>query len=306
MKKFSKFFTDNLALLVLSAGILGVMFPNSLAWIGAYIPFMLGVVMFGMGMTLAVEDFREVFRRPVEVLIGVVAQFTIMPLVAFALTKIFNLPPELAIGVILVGTCPGGTASNVMTYLARGDVALSVSMTLTTTFLAPVVTPLLTYWLAGERIDVSLSAMMMSIAQIVLAPVILGLAMNHFLSGVTKKIQPLLPLISSVAVILIAGTVVALSADKIFSVGLTVAAVVVLHNVCGLSLGYFAAKIFRMDSRKVRAVAIEVGMQNSGLAVSLSLMYFNPTAALPAAIFSVWHNLSGSLIANYFTSHADK
>ena len=304
--KLCKFFTDNLAAFVLTAGVFGVTFPDVFKWIAAYVPILLGVVMFGMGMTLTVEDFREVLRRPVEVLIGVVAQFTIMPLVAFALTKIFNLPPELAIGVILVGTCPGGTASNVMTYLARGDVALSVSITMTTTLMAPVVTPLLTYWLAGERIEVSLSAMMLSIAQIVLAPVILGLAMNHFLSGVTKKFQPIMPLISSVAVILIAGTVVALSADKILTVGLTVSAVVVMHNVCGLSLGYFAAKIFRMDSRKVRTVAIEVGMQNSGLAASLSLMYFNPTAALPAAIFSVWHNLSGSMIANYFARRTDK
>ncbi len=300
MKNFSKTVTDNLALFVVLAGILGVTFPDVFKQLAPYVPTLLGVVMFGMGMTLTVEDFREVFRRPVEVLIGVVAQFTIMPLVAFALTKIFNLPPELAIGVILVGTCPGGTASNVMTYLARGDVALSVSITLTTTLMAPVVTPLLTFLLAGAQIEVSLSAMMMSIAQIVLAPVILGVAMNHFLSGVTKKIQPLLPFVSSLAVILIAGAVVALSADKIFSVGLTVAAVVVLHNVCGLSLGYCAAKIFRMDSRKARTVAIEVGMQNSGLAASLSLMYFNPTAALPGAIFSVWHNFSGSIIANYF------
>ncbi len=300
MKKLCKTVTDNLALFVVLAGILGVTFPDVFKQLAPYVPTLLGVVMFGMGMTLTVEDFREVFRRPVEVLIGVVAQFAIMPLVAFALTKIFNLPPELAIGVILVGTCPGGTASNVMTYLARGDVALSVSITMTTTLMAPVVTPLLTFLLAGAQIEVSLSAMMLSIAQIVLAPVILGVAMNHFLSGVTKKIQPLLPFVSSLAVILIAGAVVALSADKIFSVGLTVAAVVVLHNVCGLSLGYCAAKIFRMDSRKARTVAIEVGMQNSGLAASLSLMYFNPTAALPGALFSVWHNFSGSIIANYF------
>ena len=303
MKKFSKFFIDNLAILVLFAGILGVTFPPLFTWVGAYIPFMLGVVMFGMGMTLTPNDFREVLRRPVEVLIGVVAQFTIMPLIAFALTKIFGLPPELAIGVILVGTCPGGTASNVMAYLARGDVALSVSMTLTTTLMAPVVTPLLTYWLAGAQIEVSLTAMMMSIAKIVLAPVLLGVALNHFLSEVTKKIQPIMPLISSLAVILIAGAVVALSADKILTVGLTVAAVVILHNVCGLSLGFFAAKIFRMDSRKARTVAIEVGMQNSGLAVSLAMIYFAPLAAIPGAIFSVWHNFSGSLIANYFVRH---
>ena len=300
MKKFSKFFTDNLAILVVLAGIFAVTFPDACGWIGAYVPLLLGVVMFGMGMTLTVEDFREILRRPVDILIGVVAQFTIMPLVAFALTKIFSLPPELAIGVILVGTCPGGTASNVMSYLARGDVALSISMTMSTTLMAPVVTPLLTLLLAGERIDVSLTAMMLSIAQIVLAPIVLGLAMNHFLSGVTKKIQPLLPLVSSLAVVLILGAVVALSADKILTVGLTVAAVVVCHNVCGLSLGYAAAKIFRMDSRKTRTLSIEVGMQNSGLAVSLAMMYFNPTAALPGAIFSVWHNVSGSLVANYF------
>lgn len=306
MKNFCKTVTDNLALFVVLAGILGVTFPDVFKQFAPYVPTLLGVVMFGMGMTLTLNDFRELLRRPVEILIGVVAQFAIMPLVAFALTKIFNLSPELAIGVILVGTCPGGTASNVMTYLARGDVALSVSITMTTTLMAPVVTPLLTFVLAGAQIEVSLSAMMLSIAQIVLAPVILGVAVNHFLSGVTKKFQPILPFVSSLAVILIAGTVVALSADKIFSVGLTVAAVVVLHNVCGLLLGYCAAKIFRMDSRKARTLSIEVGMQNSGLAASLSLMYFNPTAALPGALFSVWHNFSGSIIANYFTSHTDK
>ncbi|MBR3745965.1 MAG: bile acid:sodium symporter family protein [Selenomonadaceae bacterium] len=267
---------------------------------GGYIPFMIGVVMFGMGMTLTPNDFREVFRRPVEILIGVVAQFTIMPLVAFALTKIFNLPPELAIGVILLGTCPGGTASNIIAYLARGDVALSVSMTMTTTLMSPIVTPLLTYWLAGAQIEVSLTAMMLSIAKIVLAPILTGLALNHFFSEVTKKIQPILPVISSLAMIFVVGSVVSLSADKILSVGLTVAAVVILHNACGLSLGYFAAKIFRMDSRKARTVAIEVGMQNSGLTVSLAMIYFAPLAAIPGAIFSVWHNFSGSLIANYF------
>ena len=300
MKKFCKTVTDNLAILVVLAGILAVTFPPLFAWVGAYIPQLLGMVMFGMGMTLTVDDFREIFRRPVEILIGVVAQFSIMPLVAFALTKIFNLPPELAVGVILVGTCPGGTASNVMTYLARGDVALSVSMTLTTTLLAPLVTPFLTFVLAGERVDVSPSAMMVSIAQIVLAPILIGVATNHFLSGVTKKIQPLLPLVSSVAVILILEAVVALSADKIFSVGLTVAAVVVLHNGFGLLFGYFAAKIFRLNLQKARTISIEVGMQNSGLAVSLASIYFNPIAEIPGAIFSVWHNLSGSLIANYF------
>jgi BASS family bile acid:Na+ symporter len=255
--------------------------------------------MFGMGMTLKVEDFKRVLQHPKEVAIGVGAQFIIMPLVALALVKVFALPPELAIGVILVGTCPGGTASNVIAYLAKGDVALSVSMTMTTTLLAPIVTPALTYFLAGAWIDISFTAMMISIAQMVLAPVILGLLVHHFMADTTKKIMPAMPLVSVICIVLLVGCVVALSASKLATVGLTMAAIVILHNAFGLALGFTAAKILHMDARKARTVAIEVGMQNSGMAASLAVMYFNPAAALPGAIFSVWHNVSGSLVANF-------
>ena len=306
VEKFCRFVVDRMAIFVILIGILGAIVPEALTWVGSYVSWMLGVVMFGMGMTLITEDFRAVLRHPVEVLIGVVAQFTIMPLVAWGLTIIFDLPPELAIGVILVGTCPGGTASNVIAYLARGDLALSVSMTMTTTLLAPIVTPLLTYFFAGERIEVSLTAMMISIAQMVLIPVLLGVSVNHFFSEFTAKIQSILPLISVVAIVLIAGGVVALSAEKLLTVGALLALIVVLHNALGLLLGYGLAKMFKLDSKKSRTIAIEVGMQNSGLAASLAIIYFNPAAAIPGAIFSVWHNVSGSLLANFFVKREEQ
>lgn len=299
MQKMVKKIVDNLALLVVAIGILGAWRPETLTWVGPYVSWMLGIVMFGMGMTLKVEDFQRVLQHPKEVAIGVGAQFIIMPLVALALVKVFALPPELAIGVILVGTCPGGTASNVIAYLAKGDVALSVSMTMTTTLLAPIVTPALTYFLAGAWIDISFTAMMISIAQMVLAPVILGLLVHHFMAETTQKIMPAMPLVSVICIVLLVGCVVALSASKLTTVGLTMAAIVILHNAFGLALGFTAAKLLHMDARKARTVAIEVGMQNSGMAASLAVMYFNPAAALPGAIFSVWHNVSGSLVANF-------
>ena len=186
-------------------------------------------------MTLTVQDFKTVFKRPWEVLIGVVAQFIIMPFVAWALVRLFALPPELAIGVILVGTCPGGTASNVISYLAKGDVALSVSMTMSTTLLAPIVTPTLTWFLAGAWIHVSFVSMMISIAEMVLVPVLLGLAAHHFFASRVEKVLPAMPVISVVTIVILVGCVVSLSASRLFDVGLLMAAIVILHNVFGLA-----------------------------------------------------------------------
>ena len=306
MQKLIKKLVDNMAVLVVAIAVLGALKPETLTWIGPYVSWMLGIVMFGMGMTLKVSDFRTVLQHPKEVAIGVGAQFLIMPLVALALVKIFALPPELAIGVILVGTCPGGTASNVIAYLAKGDVALSVSMTMTTTLLAPLVTPALTFMLAGAWIDISFTTMMISIAQMVLAPVILGLLVHHYMAGTAQRIMPAMPLVSVVCIVLLVGCVVALSASKLATVGLAMAAIVVLHNAFGLLLGFVAAKVTGLDSRKARTVAIEVGMQNSGMAASLAVLYFNPAAALPGAIFSVWHNISGSLLANFCVRRDEK
>lgn len=306
MQKISKYLVDNLALLVVAVGVVAVINPQLLSWVGPYISIMLGIVMFGMGMTLSVNDFKNVLKHPWQVGIGVLAQFLIMPLVALGLVKLFNLPPELAVGVILVGTCPGGTASNVIAYLAKGDVALSVSMTMTTTILAPVVTPFLTWLLADAWIDVSFTAMMISIAQMVLAPLLLGIGLHHLAGIKVAKIMPAMPVISVVCIVLLVGGVVALSASKLLEIGALMAVIVILHNICGLALGFGLARICQLDSKQARTVAIEVGMQNSGMAASLAVIYFNPAAALPGAIFSVWHNISGSLAANYFSRKDEK
>ena len=295
-----------MALFVLLIGVVGAVRPQTLTWVGPYVGWLLGVVMFGMGMTLTFQDFKRVLQRPWEVLLGVVAQFLIMPLAAWFLVWLFALPPEPAIGVVLVGTCPGGTASNVISYLAKGDVALSVSMTMATTLLAPVVTPTLTWLLAGSWIEVSFTAMMISIAQMVLLPLLLGLTAHHFFERTVEKILPVMPVVSVVTIVLLVGGVVALGAESLLDVGLLMAAIVVLHNAFGLVLGYGMARLFRLDSKKARTVSIEVGMQNSGMAASLAVLYFSPAAAIPGAIFSVWHNISGSIVANYFARRDER
>lgn len=306
MKKCCGFLVNNMALFVLLIGIVGAVRPQTLTWVGPYVGWLLGVVMFGMGMTLTFQDFKRVLQRPWEVLLGVAAQFLIMPLAAWFLVWLFALPPELAIGVVLVGTCPGGTASNVISYLAKGDVALSVSMTMATTLLAPVVTPTLTWLLAGSWIEVSFTAMMISIAQMVLLPLLLGLTAHHFFERTVERVLPVMPVVSVVTIVLLVGGVVALGAESLLDVGLLMAAIVVLHNAFGLVLGYGMARLFRLDSKKARTVSIEVGMQNSGMAASLAVLYFSPAAAIPGAIFSVWHNISGSIVANYFARRDER
>lgn len=287
-----------MALLALAVAIVALIVPGAFKWAVPQITMLLGVVMFGMGMTLRVEDFKEIFKRPRDVLIGLAAQFTIMPLLAFALATAFDLPAELAAGVILVGTCPGGTASNVMTFLAKGDLALSVSMSMASTLLAPIVTPLLTLALAGAWIDVSFVNMMISIFQVVIAPIILGIVVNNLFGEVVKRVVKLLPLVSIVAILLILGGVVSVNAARILETGLLIILVVVLHNLLGYALGFCAARAFVMNVAKTKAVTIEVGMQNSGLAVSLAMTHFGAAAAIPGALFSMWHNISGSVAAN--------
>ena len=306
LKKACDFLVGNMSLLVFLIGVFAVWRPEALTWVGPHIPVLLGIIMFGMGMTLTVDDFKNILRNPKGIFIGVCAQFLIMPAVAFGLVKAFGLPPEIAIGVILVGTCPGGTASNVIAYLAKGDVALSVSMSATSTILAPLVTPILTYLLADAVIDVSVSSMMMSIVKMVLLPVLLGLGVHHFFENFSRTINPFMPMLSAVTVVLTVGGVVSLSAAKLLDVGLMMFAVVICHNSFGLLLGYILAKLFRLDEKRSRTVSIEVGMQNSGMAASLAVLYFDPVAAIPGAIFSVWHNVSGAMLANYFAKHSEE
>ncbi|WP_276672902.1 bile acid:sodium symporter family protein [Selenomonas artemidis] len=306
LERISNFVSRFMAVFVIAIAAVALFQPWTFLWTVPYITILLGIVMFGMGMTLRFEDFRLVLERPKDVLIGTVAQFGIMPLLAWILAHAFSLPPELAAGVILVGTCPGGTSSNVMTYLARGDVALSVSMTMASTILAPIMTPLLTLWLAGQWIDIPAGKMMISIAQVVIAPIVLGLLINHFFERPVQKAVKVLPLISVIAIVLIVGAVVSANAGRIMETGALIMVVVMCHNLLGYALGFAVAKLMHMDMAKVKAVSIEVGMQNSGLAASLALLHFGAAAAIPGALFSVWHNISGSLAANYLSSKMKK
>lgn len=306
LEKLSAFISKYMAIFVIAIAAIALFEPWTFKWAAPKVTILLGVVMFGMGMTLRIRDFKLVFQRPRDVFIGALAQFTIMPALAWLLAKGFGLPPELAAGVILVGTCPGGTSSNVMTYLARGDVALSVSMTMTTTILAPIVTPLLTWWLAGEWVEISLSAMMLSIVQVVILPIVLGIIINTFFEASVQKVVTLLPLISVTAIVLIVGGVVSVSSQRIMETGLLIMLVVMCHNLLGYGIGFLLAKLLHMNMAKAKAISIEVGMQNSGLATSLAMLHFGATAAIPGAIFSVWHNISGSLAANYLASRMNK
>jgi bile acid:Na+ symporter, BASS family len=284
-------------LLILAGAAAAFLSPGTFTPLGSLINPLLGVIMFGMGLTLTLPDFRLVVTRPLPVLLGVLAQYALMPLVGLGVAVALQLPPELAAGVILVGCAPGGTASNVVTYLAKGDVALSVTMTSVSTLLAPLLTPVLTLWLAGQYMPVDGVGMAISIVQIVLVPVTLGLVVRTLLPGLVKRALPALPWVSVVAITLVVTAVVAGSADAIVDAGLLVLAAVVLHNCLGYALGYGFGRLTRQPERVRRTMAVEVGMQNSGLAAGLAAQYFSPLAALPGAVFSVWHNVSGSVLA---------
>ena len=307
MKRLCKLISDNMAVLVLLAAVIALVFPDTFSHIKpTVINPLLGVIMFGMGLTLSWDDFRVVFSRPRDVIIGCAAQFTIMPLLAFVLAQLFQLDEALTVGVILVGCCPGGTASNVITYLARGDLALSVGMTGVSTLLAPLATPLLVWLLAGKTVDVDVAAMFLSILWVVIFPIVAGLLVKRFWQRQTERAVSYLPALSSLAIAAIVLIIIAASAHRLMAGGMVILAVIVLHNVGGLTLGYLIGRILHLAPAKRRALSIEVGMQNSGLASSLATLHFAayPMAVIPGAVFSVWHNISGAIVTRIYRHDA--
>ena len=304
MKRLCKLISDYMALLVLLAAVVAMVFPDTFNHVKpTIINPLLGIIMFGMGMTLHFDDFRVVFSRPQDVLIGCLAQFTVMPLLAWSLARLFALDEALTVGVVLVGCCPGGTASNVITYLAKGDLALSVGMTATSTLLAPVMTPLLVWLLADKTVDVDMAGMLLSILWVVILPIITGLIVKWLWPKFTEKATAYLPAVSSLAIAFIVLIVISANAHKLLLGGMVIVAVVVLHNLCGLGLGYLIGRLLCLPTPKRKAISIEVGMQNSGLASSLATLHFAayPMATIPGAVFSVWHNISGALVARLYT-----
>jgi len=306
LERISVFAGNTFAIWVIIFAILAFLIPDGFTWIAPHISLLLGIIMFGMGLTLTLDDFRGIIKAPKSVIIGVFAQYTIMPLLAFGLATVFHLPPEVAVGVILVGCCPGGTASNVMTFLARGNTALSVTITAVSTVLAPILTPTLTLLFASKWLPVSAGDMFLSIVQIVLIPIVLGLVIRMLFQKQVDKSVKALPLISVVGIVTVTSSVVAVNKESIATTGLMIFSVVVLHNVLGLLLGYLLAKLSRLDFSDQKAISIEVGMQNSGLGSALAMAHFAPIAAVPSAIFSVWHNISGPLLATWWRKRTDK
>ena len=293
-----------MGVLVLLTAVLALSFPSVLRPVPTIvINYLLGAVMFGMGLTLNLSDFRIVFSRPRDIIIACIAQFTIMPLLAWTLARLFSLDDALALGVILVGCCPGGTASNLMTYLSKGDLALSVGVTGVSTLLAPLMTPWLTWLLAGERVHVDVMSMFLSIVWVVILPIVVGFTVKRLCPEFTRKAVDYLPAFSSLAIASIVAIIISANAGKLLLGGVTIIAVVMLHNLTGLGLGYMLSLLLKLPLAKRKAIAIEVGMQNSGLASSLAAVHFAayPMATIPGAIFSVWHNISGALVAKYFS-----
>lgn len=300
--KFTQFVSKTFAIWVVVFAFIAAQFPETFKQFVPWIPYLLGIVMLGMGLTLTFKDFAEVTKNPKSVIIGVISQFVVMPSVAYGLAKVFNLPPDLAIGVILVGCCPGGTSSNVMTYLARGNTALSVACTTISTLLAPVLTPAIFYLFASQWLEINATAMFISVLQMVLLPIFVGVVIRTIFKQKVEQFSQTMPLISVIAIVLIVTAVVSVSRDRIIESGLLIFAVVALHNGLGYLIGYLASRLFKLPIADSKAVAIEVGMQNSGLGAALAALHFkaNPVIAVPSAVFSFWHNISGPILAMIF------
>ncbi len=261
---------------------------------------LLALIMFIMGLNLSPEDFRRVANDPKPIFIGVLLQFLLMPLLAVTLAAMLQLSSQLTAGMVLVGSCAGGTASNVISYLARADLALSISMTVTSTLIGVIATPLLCTFYLAQTIELDSWSMLLSILQMVLLPVIAGSVVNHYAGPKVEAVKVFLPSLSIVLILLIIAIVVALNSERLVEVGLLTMLAVILHNLGGLTGGFYLSRLSGLNLKQSHTIAIEVGMQNSGLGVALALQFFSATAALPGALFSVWHNISGSLVAAHW------
>ena len=294
----NKFFT----VWIILGAVAAYFFPEPFKPLSKYVSYCIMAVMLSMGLTVSIKDFKLVFSRPKDVFWGIVLRYMIMPFVAVAITKILGLPPVLAIGMILVGCCPSGVASNVMTYLSKGDVALSVTVSSVNTILSPLITPFMFTLLAGSLIQIDTYGILFDILKIVLIPVALGIAIRYFFSEFVDKITPVVPIISLIAIFVTTSSGFALSASSFASVAWIAFAAVVIHNLTGLSVGYFAARGVGMPNYKAKAISFEIGMENGGLAMALAIAHLAPLAFIPAAIFNLVHNITGPAIATFWRS----
>lgn len=298
--KMGMFVKKYMSLMVLIAAIIAYFKQEVFLWVVPNMNTMLGFIMFGMGMTLKKDDFTLILKRPKDVIFGTLAQYIIMPLGAFLVAKAFNLPGELAVGLILLGACPGGVTSNVMSFIAKGDVALSVTFTSISTLLAPIVTPAFILLFAGQWVQINALGMFISITKVVIVPIILGGICHRFFSRFTEKAIRVLPSISGLAMVLLVGGIVSANADKLTYSVIIVAFAVIVHNILGYIGGYITASKIGFDEEKRRVLSIETGMKNATLATTLAMAHFAPQAAIAPAIAGIWHAFSVSVLANYW------
>lgn len=291
--------------IALLGSLLALWQPDLFAWARSYIAWLLGLIMFGMGMTLTGRDFAAVVRMPVVVAAGLAAQFVFMPFAAFALAAIFGFDTALLVGMVLVGSSPGGTASNVIAYLGGANVALSVTLTACATLLAPLVTPALVQLYAGAIVEVPLWPMVASVARIVLLPVLFGVILRRLFGRGLDPLLRIFPWVAMLAIVFVIAIIMALNRRVVLDFPLLLMLAVCLHNLLGLVAGYLTGRLLRVGEGERRTLAIEVGMQNSGLAVALATQFFAPLSALPGALFSLWHNVSGILLANWWRQRAE-
>jgi len=298
--------TRHFLFVALSASFAALLFPPLFLWVRPYIPFLLALIMFGMGTTITPDDFRAVWRKRTVVLLAALVQYTVMPGLAVIIAAVFRLPEELMIGMVLVGSCPGGTASNVIVYMSKGNVPLSVTMTMVSTVLAPLLTPVIVLLLLRRTVDIAPAELFLSVFQIVAIPLAGGLVVRRFFTRQVERYGELLPSVSVVSITLIVACVMALNAERVLSFPAAAIAAVVLHNLGGLAAGYAVAGWAGCPLVDRRTIAVEIGMQNSGLGLTLANQFFQPLAALPGALFSLWHNLSGIMLARYWSGKAVK
>jgi BASS family bile acid:Na+ symporter len=284
-------------LFILAGTVVAFIAPEPFIPLTDHINLFLMVIMFSMGLTLTVPDFTVIAKRPTPVIVGVVAQFVVMPLLAILVAKVLGLNPALAVGLLMLGSVPGGTASNVIAYLAKGDVAVSVAMTSVSTLVSPIMTPALMLLLADTRTGVDGAGMALTLVQTVLLPVVGGLVVRTVLNRWVDRISPVLPWLSIVGIGGVVFPAVANNADRLAEVGLIVFAAVLLHNVCGYILGYLTGRLFRLPESVNRTMAVEIGTQSAGLASGMAGRFFSPEAALPGAVAAVMHNITGSVYA---------
>ncbi|MCH9698308.1 MAG: bile acid:sodium symporter family protein [Gammaproteobacteria bacterium] len=299
-------FTHAFPVWVIGAGILAVIYPPALTWFkGPFITYGLGVIMLGMGLTLTADDFKRILIYPKWILLGVVLQYTVMPFTGLAMATIFDLPKMLAVGLILVASCPGGTASNVVSFIAGANVALSVSMTAVSTLLAIVMTPLLTDYLVGSRLDVDAWKLFIDTIKVVLVPIVLGVSLNTFFHNTTEKILPVAPPIAVIVIALIVGSIIGKGKSEILAAGPNLFLAIGLLHLVGFLLGYLVSKLLMKNEQVARTISIEVGMQNSGLGVVLARENFAQMATIPGAISALTHCIYGS-IASFIWTRAKK